>query len=277
MKKSKIIAPALGVLVLSTAAAVTGTVAWFTASRIATISNTAITAYNPESGLQVVLSGAKGASINPATGSGDTAAVVSHEYLRDASVNLANASQPAVYRSVIDDDGNAKSNEYTDVSTAALAGTPAGTITSSSKSYYYCSIYTATFSLTKTDTSETYDLVYDHSKMVATNTNNLAIAPALRIGIYLSSSNFQVIAPFNTGSGAVSYVDSATSAAGTYTPLRAASANTFSLGTLTGAGTQVATIYTWFEGTDPACINGNENVAQSLSVSLGFKISLHTA
>ena len=33
MKKSKVLIPALGVLILSTAASVTGTVAWFTASR----------------------------------------------------------------------------------------------------------------------------------------------------------------------------------------------------------------------------------------------------
>ena len=37
MKKSKIIVPALGILVLSTAAAVTGTVAWFTASNVINI------------------------------------------------------------------------------------------------------------------------------------------------------------------------------------------------------------------------------------------------
>ena len=37
MKKSKVIIPALGVLILSTAASVTGTVAWFTANRTATI------------------------------------------------------------------------------------------------------------------------------------------------------------------------------------------------------------------------------------------------
>ncbi len=37
MKKSKIIIPALGVLVLSTAASITGTVAWFTANRAATV------------------------------------------------------------------------------------------------------------------------------------------------------------------------------------------------------------------------------------------------
>jgi len=38
MKKSKIIVPALGILVLSTAAAVTGTVAWFTSSNLLSVS-----------------------------------------------------------------------------------------------------------------------------------------------------------------------------------------------------------------------------------------------
>ena len=38
MKKSKIIVPALGILVLSTAAAVTGTVAWFTSSNVLNVS-----------------------------------------------------------------------------------------------------------------------------------------------------------------------------------------------------------------------------------------------
>lgn len=37
MKKSKIIVPALGILVLSTAAAVTGTVAWFTSSNLVSV------------------------------------------------------------------------------------------------------------------------------------------------------------------------------------------------------------------------------------------------
>ncbi len=50
MKKSKIIVPALGIMCLSTAAAVTGTVAWFTAARVKSFSMSGITAVNPESG-----------------------------------------------------------------------------------------------------------------------------------------------------------------------------------------------------------------------------------
>ena len=44
MKKSKILAPALGVLVLSTAASISGTVAWFTANRTVTASGMSVSA-----------------------------------------------------------------------------------------------------------------------------------------------------------------------------------------------------------------------------------------
>ena len=44
MKKSKIIAPALGVLILSTAASISGTVAWFSANNTVSVSGMALTA-----------------------------------------------------------------------------------------------------------------------------------------------------------------------------------------------------------------------------------------
>ena len=44
MKKSKIIAPALGVLILSTAASISGTFAWFSANNTVSVSGMALTA-----------------------------------------------------------------------------------------------------------------------------------------------------------------------------------------------------------------------------------------
>ena len=64
MKKSKVIIPALGVLVLSTAASVTGTVAWFTANRTATITAGEFAVVNTNSNLEVVLS--NGIGVTPA-------------------------------------------------------------------------------------------------------------------------------------------------------------------------------------------------------------------
>ncbi len=279
MKKSKIIVPALGILAFSTAAAVTGTVAWFTANRSVTVSNTAITAYNPESGLKVVLSSAKGATISESTGSGSTAAAVEHGLLRDASVDFATANAPVVYRSVLNDAGAVSG--FSAVTAAAEAGTAAGNNGATTPvSYYWCSIYTATFSLESAGSSQTYELFYDNTKLSAnagSSTGN--IKNALRIGIYISKSSHQVITPFEAASTTSTYVkaeafggEPAAPVTGNYSTLGSEATGTWKMGELTGAGTVEAKIYTWFEGTDAAC--NNEQVdGQALAVSLGFKIS----
>lgn len=66
MKKSKVIIPALGVLVLSTAASVTGTVAWFTANRTATITAGEFAVVNTNSNLEVTLSNGIGVNVDSA-------------------------------------------------------------------------------------------------------------------------------------------------------------------------------------------------------------------
>ena len=68
MKKSKIIVPALGILVLSTAAAVTGTVAWFTSSNLVSVSGMQLK-IDPEDGMVVA---------NEAKSPWATSAVASH-------------------------------------------------------------------------------------------------------------------------------------------------------------------------------------------------------
>lgn len=77
MKKSKVIIPALGVLILSTAASVTGTVAWFTANRSGTITTGNFAVVKTDGNLDVAVtdgvgtdrqqSGGKYTIINPKT------------------------------------------------------------------------------------------------------------------------------------------------------------------------------------------------------------------
>ena len=271
MKKSKIIVPALGILAFSTAAAVTGTVAWFTANRTVTINNTAITAFNPEAGLKVTVSAAKGATISTAVGTGDTPAVVSHKLLRDASIDFASATTPKVYRSILNDAGEVGS--YGDVSTAALAGTAAGK-NASNVDYFWCSSYTATFQLEQNVSSTTYTLSYDNSKLDADELDSVKdIKEALRIGIYVSKTKFLVVAPFKTA-GDVNYVNGTTldDDENVYSgALLGNAAGLLEIGDLQGTGTQAITVYTWFEGTDPKCENGEVD-GQALSVALGFKM-----
>ena len=53
MKKTKVIIPALGLLLLSTAASVTGTVAWFAANSTVTASGMKVTATSDNEFLQI--------------------------------------------------------------------------------------------------------------------------------------------------------------------------------------------------------------------------------
>ena len=53
MKKSKIIIPAAAILALSVGASVTGTVAWFTASRSVTLTGKNVAAINAAGDLEV--------------------------------------------------------------------------------------------------------------------------------------------------------------------------------------------------------------------------------
>ena len=73
MKKSKIIVPALGLLLLSTAASVSGTVAWFTASRFATINTGAFAVVQTDGTLTAtpyygVGTAVSGTTVNPVDG-----------------------------------------------------------------------------------------------------------------------------------------------------------------------------------------------------------------
>ena len=63
MKKSKILVPALAVLAFSTAASITGTVAWFTASRTATFNAGAYTVAAATSGLDYSLTAGVGTQL----------------------------------------------------------------------------------------------------------------------------------------------------------------------------------------------------------------------
>lgn len=79
MKKSRIIVPALAMLTLSVAASVTGTVAWFTASRTATIKATNVAVINTAGALSCSLTQGIGTKVSGTT--------VTLSPMMDASVN----------------------------------------------------------------------------------------------------------------------------------------------------------------------------------------------
>ena len=97
MKKSKIIVPALAVLLLSTAASVTGTVAWFTANRVFEMKAGQFAVVNTKNNLEAVVTPQVGT-----TKPGDKDIVVpASNKLTDASFNFN-----SVQRDIIEPDEN---------------------------------------------------------------------------------------------------------------------------------------------------------------------------
>ncbi len=207
MKKSKIIAPALGVLILSTAAAVTGTVAWFTATRVRTIGMNGISAVNPEQGLKLTY--AKAAYSSPVTIASSTGhytantgvveegatLTVSHVQLRDASVNMA-ASDPAVFGSVLDE----TSGDLSAIAAKDFA-------TPDSKQYdgedvYFATAFELKFSVDRAESGYKQHLIFDESRSsvtapAAASDETKSIKKAMRVG-FKTSSDWFVWAPFTS-------------------------------------------------------------------------------
>lgn len=118
MKKSKIIVPALAVLLLSTAASVTGTVAWFTANRVfqTSITNFAVTSLDGEldcaftAGVGTELAASD--EVNVKDKNNKKIVVSNHYSLADSSLNGkqlwtnvgdANADATGAYQSIVAD------------------------------------------------------------------------------------------------------------------------------------------------------------------------------
>ena len=88
MKKSKVIVPALGLLLLSTAASVSGTVAWFTANRTYEAEAGEFSVVNTKDNLNVHLISGLGTTVNNA---GKSVSLASSDYkLTDASYDHVN-------------------------------------------------------------------------------------------------------------------------------------------------------------------------------------------
>ena len=275
MKKLRVILPAILTLAVSTSAAVTGTVAWFTATRLQTITMNNLTAVNPEAGLNVTLTAVAGVTV-----AGNT---VTHKNMRDASVALAN-NAATVYRAKLNSQGTAPAGYE------VVASTYQTPITD----LYYATAYDAKFSLAITTTSNKYELFLDYKNCSFTDvaTKN-DISPAFRIGYY-TGTKFVVMAPFAEEATAITYVDSTSTANGSYSsalkkvseytdPIAGldqitnttAAAELTHIGTLEGETQLTIHVFTWFEGTDEACVNASvdgEKKANAITSSLQFRM-----
>ncbi|MCQ2770981.1 MAG: hypothetical protein MJ236_04195 [Clostridia bacterium] len=301
MKKSKILVPALGILALSTAAAVSGTVAWFSASRSVdfAVSSTVI---NPEGALKVTLAAGPATQVNA---EGTAVSLKDNIALRDASVDIGTTlKSPVVYRAHLDGSGeHATSFDVCpDALTTKASTTSSKTPDSKTFDVWYVATWTATFSMPDSPTTESFDIYFDEAESSYGVDVSAAVQNAYRVGMYSPQSTAaSVWAPKHTvdSTFTASYVDadttvvigentSTTPATKTYTltnngnytcckgtvtdsvTAAVAHADNKYLGTITGgSGNLTVTFISWFEGTDPDCITTSNFAAGAYSVASG--------
>ena len=282
MKKSKVIIPAMGILCLSTAAAVTGTVAWFTASRVKSLSMQNIKVYNPESSLVMnVVAGA-----NTTVDSSTDTPVVTHSPLRDASVDM---SSQTVWASSLNDDGEVAG--FRSVASPYAAGTVDTT------DIFYATTFQVKFNL-NASSGYTYQLFFDSVTSLTNTTAYTAgtndVLSGLRIGIKTPSS-YVVWAPRTVDSGVKKITAVDTAAAGvaesraiigslalpSVTDDILDSGYNSNLGYIgqvpfkVTSGEQTTldiTVYTWFEGTDSKVIPDAKGIETAFSAGMTFKM-----
>lgn len=229
MKKSKILAVALSALTFSTAAAVTGTVAWYFAQRTVSVSMSNITSFNPESGLKVTLANGIGTAVGTASSTSASApATVSHGLIRDGSVDLESGK---AYRTVLNSKGDAvvgyKALDLTNATEMSGKVTTPGADPEhplEDKDFYYATSYKATFELARKEKGKTFAVYYDNSQLVVGG--HSMVQESLRIGFVYdagtpnddSDDAFFVVSPFrNAGGKTFIQSESISAAQGDYT------------------------------------------------------------
>lgn len=288
MKKSKIILPAVALLTISTVAAASSTVAWFTANRTVNVEVSEVAVYNPESNLNVTLS--------TVANSGATATdkkVTMPKYMRDGSVDAANGK---VYKKdVVAETYEALADNTYFTDTALITGE------TGPQNIYRATSWKMTFSMVGA-AADDYAVLIDMTNTVTNFTRNddevtskdaKKISESFRIA-FVAGDQVTVLAPWATEED-LKYVTN-NAANGNYknnkvtvTGKAIASAEIASTdkGTkLTAANGYVGTIaksadaaaaselkvtcYAWFEGEDPVCVVPTEAINTKVSSILGF-------
>lgn len=288
MKKSKIILPAVALLTISTVAAASSTVAWFTANRTVNVEVSEVAVYNPESNLNVTLS--------TVANSGATATdkkVTMPKYMRDGSVDAANGK---VYKKdVVAETYEALADNTYFTDTALITGE------TGPQNIYRATSWKMTFSMVGA-AADDYAVLIDMTNTVTnftrkddevTSKDAKKISESFRIA-FVAGDQVTVLAPWATEED-LKYVTN-NAANGNYknnkvtvTGKAIASAEIASTdkGTkLTAANGYVGTIaksadaaaaselevtcYAWFEGEDPACVVPTEAINTKVSSILGF-------
>ena len=260
-KKSKIIVPALALITATTVASVTGTVAWFTASRVATASTSKFDAVALDSALNVVSVSGIGTTGSNAASSTNTVTVdgnLTHGSYDAKAISTTESKNGHLYVANLNgDDTTAVVTSYTDLGTISSERTGEGTNTQHAwkagekdgKSVWYGISWTLKFSQTNNNaTNEDNYLLFDPSSTTFSQGDESGLTiKGLRVAL-MTSSKVLVVA----GDGLRTHIDS-TTAATTELP-------TFDEGNFVKAGTTVNKINDY-------AVNGNDETGKSVADS----------
>ena len=267
MKKTKVIIPALGILLLSTAASVTGTVAWFSAT--STVSAT---------GMQVQAKAETGIVIANQTGSG----AVYKESIASLKTSVAQlypgstADLNSWYHSTSSDTTLPNTGAAYTTGTAWESNDNPGNYVV--HEFYIRASAAAAIAVTSLN-------VKNVSVKVGENAPSQELSKALRVGVrfgnYAADGNKYIYAPVSGGEA--SYTTNGGAVTASTTPVAATEA-TWSKDTKvnsipgnTDDGVHVF-VFVWFEGEDKACVSKNIlSSLEAISVELQFCISKATA
>lgn len=298
MKKAKILVPALGMMMLSTAAAVSGTMAWFTANRAVQVTTTSFEVEALDGSLDVIAKAKVGTSVDVATKK--IVSITSGYKLGDASFNHTNST---LYTDVPTDDGS-QPTSYSVVDTLANAAADNTKWQVGTTTNYYAIAWDLEFTYSFKGDTRPMDLFFDFSHSTCVRTEETAgsgsgqTANGFRIAMICGSEiliwapnragtvseEAQVYKYVNTTSATANYTNhdplvlSDTSA--TLDPVVAADDAAHStrvdyLAQMTNAtpgetNVKTVTCVAWFEGCDPDVIN--ESSMDSVVNTLKFYV-----
>ena len=286
-KKSKIIVPALALITATTVASVTGTVAWFTATRAVTVTASEFVATKLESKLNVECSTGVGT-----TGSGTTVTVDGN--LTHGSYDATSDASGSLYVATINDTDTTVIDNYKDLGTEGNAVEQTATtsdnkwlarINGTNKVWYGVS-WKMSFTLEEETAGQTDYLCFDPSASTFNSKENTTTAPGIRIAlmsgsklIVLGNSNTKTHTNGTTSNSTTSYGEEYINlaSAATYTKETDDSStlagSMYNLGSVTKSTALVVTCVAWYEGSDPNVVdtlNGTEVTMSSITSNLGF-------
>lgn len=297
MKKAKILVPAMGMMLLSTAAAVSGTMAWFSANRSVTVSTNDFAIEALDGSLVATAANLVGTTAdNDGTPGNPVVSIAENHKLLDASFDEASGEEK-LYTDVVNDAGTITG--YTNL--GALPSSADDTAwKAASGNYYYGIAWSVTFTYTFKGDTRSLDLFFDFAGSTVTNTtgsetSQLHTQKGYRIAM-INGNNRVVWAPNrsateNSEAKTYKHVNGTAANATTnytnHTDLLlhdtslakaedGASGNTARadyLGTITnssGTGSVTVKFVCWYEGEDENVVNGA--TMDAVSTAMGFYV-----